>query len=107
MPGERPGRCRWSHDSHRPDLDAEAAGSGSRSGVAAGCERGRVLVVDGIHDLGGMQGFGPVGHSPAEPAFHDRWEAVAFALFWVVEDALNAGEGELRYSMERMDPGTI
>jgi nitrile hydratase subunit beta len=61
--------------------------------------------VDGIHDLGGMQGFGAVGHSPAEPVFHDRWEAVAFALLWVVGDALDASEGELRYSMERMDPG--
>jgi len=61
--------------------------------------------VDGIHDLGGMQGFGPVGHSAAEPVFHDRWEALAFALLWVVEDALDATEGELRYAMERMDPG--
>jgi len=61
--------------------------------------------VDGIHDLGGMQGFGPVGHSAAEPVFHDRWEALSFALLWVVEDALDATEGELRYAMERMDPG--
>ena len=61
--------------------------------------------MDGIHDLGGMQGFGPVGHSAAEPVFHDRWEALAFALLWVVEDALDATEGELRYAMERMDPG--
>ena len=52
-----------------------------------------------------MQGFGPVGHSAAEPVFHDRWEALAFALLWVVEDALDATEGELRYAMERMDPG--
>ena len=61
--------------------------------------------MDGIHDLGGMQGIGPVGHSAAEPVFHDRWEALAFALLWVVEDALDATEGELRYAMERMDPG--
>ena len=38
------------------------------------------MLVDGIHDLGGMQGFGAVGHSPAESAFHHRWEAVARAL---------------------------
>ena len=61
--------------------------------------------MDGIHDLGGMQGFGPVGHSAAEPAFHDRWETLAFALFWVVENALDASGGELRHSIERMDPG--
>jgi hypothetical protein len=31
-----------------------------------------VLLVDGIHDLGGMQGFGEVGYSPAEPVFRRR-----------------------------------
>ena len=52
-----------------------------------------------------MQGFGPVGHAPAEPAFHDRWEAAAFALLLIVEDAVDASGGELRHSIERMDPG--
>ncbi len=61
--------------------------------------------MDGIHDLGGMQGFGPVAHSPAEPAFHDRWEAVARALMAVVADAVDASGGEFRHSIERMDPG--
>ena len=62
-------------------------------------------MVDGIHDLGGMQGFGPVGHSPAEPAFHDRWEAVARALLVVVGNAVDVSGGEFRHSIERMDPG--
>jgi len=30
---------------------------------------------------------------------------MAFALFWVVEDAVDATGGELRHSIERMDPG--
>ena len=38
------------------------------------------MLVDGIHDLGGMQGLGAVDHSPAEPVFCHRWEAVARAL---------------------------
>ena len=50
---------------------------------------GRVLLVDGIHDLGGMQGFGAVGHSPAEPVFRRRWEAVARALLVVVAAAVS------------------
>jgi nitrile hydratase len=61
--------------------------------------------VDGIHDLGGMQGFGTVDHSPAEPVFHERWEAVARALLVLVADAVQASDGEFRHSIERMDPG--
>jgi len=61
--------------------------------------------VDGIHDLGGRQGFGAVTHSPAEPAFHHRWEAVARALMMIVTDAVEASGGEFRHSIERMEPG--
>jgi nitrile hydratase subunit beta len=63
------------------------------------------LLVDGIHDLGGMQGFGSVAHSPAEPAFPARWQAVARALMVVVADAVKASGGEFRHSIERMEPG--
>jgi nitrile hydratase subunit beta len=63
------------------------------------------LVVDGIHDVGGMQGFGPVDHSPAEPAFTDPWQATARALLMVVAGAVDASGGEFRHSIERMDPG--
>ena len=65
----------------------------------------RVFIVDGIHDLGGMQGFGPVVNSAAEPVFQDRWEAVARALMTVVGRAVEAGGGEFRHSIERMEPG--
>ena len=61
--------------------------------------------MDGIHDLGGMQGFGPVAHSPAEPAFVYRWEAVARALMMVVARAVEVSGGEFRHSIERMEPG--
>jgi len=61
--------------------------------------------VDGIHDLGGMQGLGPVVHSPTEPVFHDRWQAVARALMVIVAGAAEVSGGEFRHSIERMDPG--
>jgi nitrile hydratase len=63
------------------------------------------LLVDGIHDLGGMQGFGPVAHSAAEPAFYGRWQAVARALMAVVAGAAEVSGGEFRHSIERMAPG--
>jgi len=62
------------------------------------------VLVDGIHDLGGMQGFGPVAHSPAEPVFHYEWEAVARALLMGVADAVDASGGEFRHAIERMAP---
>jgi nitrile hydratase len=75
------------------------------SSVPSAAWTGNVWLVDGIHDLGGMQGFGAVGHSPAEPAFHYRWEAVARALMEAVSGAIEASGGEFRYSIERMEPG--
>jgi nitrile hydratase beta subunit len=63
------------------------------------------LLVDGIHDLGGMQGLGSVDHSPAEAVFRHRWEAVARALLAVVAGAVEASGGEFRHSIERMEPG--
>jgi nitrile hydratase subunit beta len=60
--------------------------------------------VDGIHDLGGMQGLGPVAHSPSEPAFAQEWQAVARALLLAVAGAAEVSEGEFRHAIERMDP---
>ena len=31
--------------------------------------------MNGIHDMGGMHGFGRVEREPDEPVFHARWEA--------------------------------
>ncbi|MCH7824572.1 MAG: nitrile hydratase subunit beta [Acidobacteria bacterium] len=34
-----------------------------------------------IHDMGGMDGFGPVEPEENEPVFHETWEGRMFALF--------------------------
>lgn len=36
--------------------------------------------MNGVHDMGGMQGFGPVVAEPDEPLFHGDWEKRALAL---------------------------
>ncbi|HET9578825.1 MAG TPA: nitrile hydratase subunit beta [Usitatibacter sp.] len=36
--------------------------------------------MNGVHDMGGMQDFGPVRPEPDEPAFHAPWEKRALAL---------------------------
>jgi nitrile hydratase len=61
--------------------------------------------VDGIHDLGGMQGFGPVETEADEPVFHEVWEGRMMGL---AGGALGAGGFNtpmFRHAIERMDPG--
>ena len=36
--------------------------------------------MNGIHDMGGMHGLGPVEAEPNEPVFHSPWEARSFAM---------------------------
>jgi nitrile hydratase len=36
--------------------------------------------MNGIHDMGGMQGMGPVQHEANEPVFHAEWEGRVFAI---------------------------
>lgn len=36
--------------------------------------------MNGVHDMGGMDGFGPVAPDPVEPLFHAPWEARALAM---------------------------
>jgi len=64
---------------------------------------GGIEGVDGVHDLGGTQGFGSVEMEPAEPTFHSDWERRAFGLAFV---AMSKGllSGRFRHAIERMDP---
>jgi nitrile hydratase beta subunit len=36
--------------------------------------------VNGVHDMGGTHGMGPIQNQAGEPVFPERWEARAFAL---------------------------
>jgi nitrile hydratase len=36
--------------------------------------------MDGVHDLGGMDGYGPIHVEPDEPVFHARWEGRVYAM---------------------------
>jgi nitrile hydratase beta subunit len=60
--------------------------------------------VDGVHDLGGVDGFGPVDHADAEPVFAEDWERRAFRLMVGAVGALGGNGGMFRHSIERMDP---
>jgi nitrile hydratase beta subunit len=60
--------------------------------------------MDGIHDLGGMHGFGAVVAPGGEAPYHERWEARVFALLQLVDlEGLGARPGD-RATIEEMDP---
>jgi nitrile hydratase subunit beta len=61
--------------------------------------------VDGIHDLGGKQGFGPVAAEPDEPVFHAPWEGRTFAVAGAALGAGGFNTPMFRHAIERMDPG--
>src|SRR4051794_40301792 len=61
--------------------------------------------VDGIHDLGGKQGFGPVEVEEDEPVFHEPWERTARAItFATVVQVENPSTSKFRHAIERMEP---
>ena len=60
--------------------------------------------MDGIHDLGGMHGFGPIERESDEPVFHARWEARMFALASAVPFVVPFGDDQFRREIERMAP---
>lgn len=60
--------------------------------------------MDGVHDLGGTDGFGPIEHTPAEPAFHADWERRVFATVLITMARGHCTMDEFRHAIERMAP---
>ena len=60
--------------------------------------------MDGMHDLGGKQGFGPVQHSAQAVVFHDEWEKRINALYGVAVRAGIFNMDQYRHAIERMEP---
>ena len=60
--------------------------------------------MDGVHDLGGMQGFGPVVREENEPAFHAAWEAAVVAMMRAGGANGIYNIDEFRHAIERMAP---
>jgi nitrile hydratase len=62
--------------------------------------------MDGIHDMGGMQDWGPVkGAERDEPVFHETWEKRAFAMALLSINRLSgANLDAFRYAIDRVPP---
>ena len=60
--------------------------------------------MDGMHDMGGRQGFGPVRHTHNAPAFHAEWEVRANSLYAFAVRLGIFNMDEYRHAIERMEP---
>src|SRR5579863_6069703 len=60
--------------------------------------------MNGVHDMGGMDGFGPVVREENEPVFHAQWEKRVFALTGPVLARAGANADQFRHAIERIAP---
>jgi nitrile hydratase subunit beta len=60
--------------------------------------------MDGMHDLGGKQGFGAVRYTLNAPAFHAAWEVRANSLYAFAVRKGIFNMDEYRHAIERMEP---
>lgn len=60
--------------------------------------------MNGVHDLGGTDGLGPVPVPESEPVYHEEWEKAAFAMFSMCFRAGFFGVDAFRYGIEQMHP---
>lgn len=57
--------------------------------------------MNGIHDMGGIDGFGPIVVQRAEPVFHSRWEGRVHAMCENMAGRLFQAD-QHRYAIEQM-----
>jgi len=60
--------------------------------------------MDGVHDMGGMHGFGKVEAEKNEPVFHDEWERRVYALYRAISYAGVWCIDQARFAREQLPP---
>lgn len=60
--------------------------------------------MNGVHDIGGMDGFGPVRPQHDEPVFHEPWEGRVFGMRISGAGGLRSNTDAGRYQLECLDP---
>lgn len=61
--------------------------------------------MDGVHDLGGVEGFGKLALEANEPAFHHEWEARVMAMRLLMGGWRKWNIDAGRHSVEKLPPG--
>ena len=57
-----------------------------------------------IHDMGGMDGFGPIERERNEPVFHAEWERRMFALSFGIAVSVGTDDDHFRREVESIPP---
>jgi len=60
--------------------------------------------MNGIHDMGGMDGFGPIEREADEPVFHEVWEGRVLALTRACGAWGKWNIDKSRFGIEQMPP---
>jgi nitrile hydratase subunit beta len=60
--------------------------------------------MNGVHDMGGMHGMGPIAPESEEPVFHEPWEARVFALYRATSSLGRWNIDAARHARERIPP---
>ena len=60
--------------------------------------------MNGVHDMGGMHGFGPVVYDPNEPVFHAPWEGPVRGMVQLIAARGQVNIDSGRHSLERLPP---
>jgi nitrile hydratase len=58
--------------------------------------------MNGVHDMGGMHGMGPIVHEKDEPVFHEVWEGRSWGLRRAMAPWGRGRWGSFRYELERI-----
>jgi nitrile hydratase subunit beta len=60
--------------------------------------------MNGVHDMGGNQNMGPIGHDPDAPIFHEPWEGRVWALYRSTGQYGRGVWKSFRYELELIPP---
>jgi nitrile hydratase subunit beta len=60
--------------------------------------------MNGIHDMGGMHGMGPIRYQENEPVFHERWERRIFAITLTIGAWKKWNIDAGRHTIEQISP---
>ena len=60
--------------------------------------------MNGVHDMGGMHGMGPIGHDPDQPVFREPWEGRVWALYRATGPYGRGIWRNFRFELEQIAP---
>ena len=61
--------------------------------------------MNGVHDMGGMHGFGPIDIEANEPVFHDEWEGRVYGIVTGIREERDVyGPYGSRHYIENIPP---